>query len=147
MRIKQISLHNGYTLIEMLVVMSIIGILAMVAIPSFSTTIKQDRIISTANELMSVYKLARSEAVKRESTVELKTVRSTKWQVYLDSAVLNEFENDKTGVTVGLVDLSINSTGETQRTNILISDNDSETSDRCLRIYVSGQSKLEEGSC
>ena len=139
--------HIGFTLIEVMTVVAIIGILSAVATPSFIKYIKQDRIISTANELMSTFKMARSEAIKREKIVTL-TAQDSKWLASVDNQTFVIFDNDKTGVLVsGITTQTVTALGEFPVTSIEISDRDGNTTDRCFRVYASGQSRIEKGSC
>ena len=55
----------GFTLIELLVTLTIAAILLGVGVPSFSTAIQNNRLISSTNDLVSVLNLARSEAVTK----------------------------------------------------------------------------------
>lgn len=56
---------SGFTLIELMVVLVIVGVLLMVAAPSYNTLIERTRLKSYANELVSSFYLARSESIKR----------------------------------------------------------------------------------
>lgn len=60
---------KGFTLIELLVLVAVVAILATIAVPNFSATIKGDRDISQINTLLSAMALARSEAVKTGGNV------------------------------------------------------------------------------
>ncbi len=55
---------DGFTLIELLVTISVVAILAAIALPSFQTSIRSNRVATTTNELISSLSLARSEGIK-----------------------------------------------------------------------------------
>jgi prepilin-type N-terminal cleavage/methylation domain-containing protein len=60
---------RGFTLVEMLVVITISAILVAAAIPSFQWLIARNRVADASNTLMSSLQLARIEAARRGATV------------------------------------------------------------------------------
>lgn len=62
---------HGLTLIEMMVVITIMAILMGMAIPSFNITIRDNRVLSASNSIVAAVAQARSEAVKRGRMVSL----------------------------------------------------------------------------
>lgn len=55
----------GFTLIELMVVITILGVLLAVGIPSFQQLIVNNRIVTNTNDMVADFALARSEALKR----------------------------------------------------------------------------------
>lgn len=62
---------NGFTLIELMVTVSVMGVLAALAAPSFNEAILSNKLTSYANSFVASATLARSEAIKRNAVVTL----------------------------------------------------------------------------
>jgi type IV fimbrial biogenesis protein FimT len=60
---------SGFTLVELIITLTIVGILATIAAPGMNNIIKDHRLTTQANDLLADLTLARSEAVRRGTWV------------------------------------------------------------------------------
>lgn len=63
--------HRGFSLIELLVAVSVLAILMAMAIPNFTTWIRNARVRTVAESLQSSLRLAQTEAQRRSQSVVL----------------------------------------------------------------------------
>lgn len=102
---KNAKQASGFTLLELIVVISIAGILMALAIPSFYDAIRSNRLTTYANALVTSLNLARSEAIKRgiQVTIRRKGATSAQWESGWDVFVDingNEVFNDDGDATL-----------------------------------------------
>jgi type IV fimbrial biogenesis protein FimT len=71
---QQIKKTGGFTLVELMVTVIVIGILMSVGIPSFMAMIRGHAVTVASNQALGAVLLARSEAVKREASVVFSTI-------------------------------------------------------------------------
>ena len=63
------STVKGFTLIDLLIVLAIMGVLLSIGVPSFNSFIVNTRLINYSNEMVRALNLARSEAAKQNYRV------------------------------------------------------------------------------
>jgi type IV fimbrial biogenesis protein FimT len=101
--------QSGFTLIELLVTITIAGILIGLAIPSFTDTIRSNRLTTITNDFVSALNLARSEAVKRGKDVSIRKLDTNSytklgssvqwdsgWDVFVDEDGDGKYETGDT---------------------------------------------------
>lgn len=95
--------RTGFTLIELMVAVAIIGILAALAGPSFSSLIASQRAKAVASELFASLSKARSEAITRNANVTLSQKTGgwqNGWQVLDPSSAVLDDRGAASGATV-----------------------------------------------
>lgn len=71
MKYKSQSANRGFTLLELLILIAVLAILLSVAVPSFFSAIQNSRMTAQANDLVTAFQLARSEALKRKVPISI----------------------------------------------------------------------------
>lgn len=61
------SAHRGFTLIEMMVTITVAAILTSIAVPNLRNFIQNNRLSSGVNDLLHSLNLARTDAIKRQN--------------------------------------------------------------------------------
>jgi type IV fimbrial biogenesis protein FimT len=86
------SLHNkqsGFTLIEMMIVIAILGIFAGIAIPNYLSYMPKHRLNGAARQVMGDLMAARMKAVSQNTTVTVAYVSDSKYKISTEEKTIN----------------------------------------------------------
>ena len=161
--------RQGFTLVELMVAITMLGILLAVAVPSFNAMVGDNRINADSNKLIANLSYSRSAASARASviTMELKSATpkdwSQGWEIYTDQdatgntarvgtdTLLRDITSLEAGVTINTNNIGnrwisfrangmLNEAGNT--VVIAICDARGEASGRDLNIGITGRVRV-----
>jgi len=90
---KEFSTSNGFTLIELMVVIAVIAIITSFALPSYRTLIEKRQVTSGAHQISAFLSAAKMEAIKRNEKVAIST-DSGEWCVGFIAYDANDTDTD-----------------------------------------------------
>ncbi len=89
------KIFKGFTLLELLVVMTIIGMMMAIGFPLFGSVGKSSRFESAARNIKDRIVLARTKSITqaRKFAVRATLTKHKKWKIVIVDSVDNEFDN------------------------------------------------------
>lgn len=70
---------KGFTIIELMLTVVVLGVMLAIGLPSLGNLVISQRVKTAASDLHVSLTLARSEAIKRNATVQVEPVDATNW--------------------------------------------------------------------
>lgn len=145
---------RGFTMIEMMVTVTIAAILLGIGVPSFRSLIASQKLKAAASSLQTHLNMTRAEALKRNATVTMAPNLSTDWKTgwKIMEPVTNTvlFTAAATTVTItGPASIKYRGSGRMDATvDGKFQLSDSGTAEiRCVEVDLSGMSQVSRGAC
>ena len=146
--------QRGFTATEMMIVVGIVAMLAAFAAPNMAAMIRVQRLRTATFDVFSSLNFARSEAIKRNTTVTVTPTGgawNTGWRITDSNGnVLKEQSGWDTITVTGPGTVTFAGSGRLSTVpgffNVTSTDVDA-TQYRCVRIDASGRAVSKEGTC
>lgn len=71
----------GFSLIELIIALAIVGLVSAIALPSYATWIKNSRVRTAAESIQNGLQTARAEAVKRNASIRFSLNANSGWTI------------------------------------------------------------------
>ena len=152
--------QSGFTVIEIMVVIAIVGVLSAIAFPAMTDLIRTQKVRSAAYDLFADLTFARGEAIARGRNVTMTSNAGTDWLkggMIIDTgnnAVLRQQGEGSSGIifTADGSQVVFERNGRTSagRVSFSISPVDASApanQKRCIRIDPSGRAVSSDGVC
>jgi type IV fimbrial biogenesis protein FimT len=143
--------QRGFTLIELMVTLTVLGILLGVGVPSFKNFIQNQKVKTAAYDINTAIMIARSEAVKRNTDVTIAPdtadTWTAGWTVKAGATTIVQQQALVAGlaVTKGPSTIVFKSTGRpTAGSNF---DGPFGTSVKCVKVDASGIPSTQTAAC
>ena len=147
-------MSRGFTLIELMVVITIAGVMVGIGVPSFKNFIAGQRVKTAAGDFSTAAVHARSEAIKRNAEVGLVSAAGgwkNGWSVNAGAATLSEQTAfpalTMTSAVTEVVYLGSGRLKEQALVSSLQVAADGASSARCVSFELSGLPKSRLGNC
>lgn len=147
---------RGFTLVKLLVTISIVAVLAGLAMPSFSNLVASQRVRSAGTDLHTALTKARSEALKRNASVRLEPKEENNWtrgwrivEVSAPTTILED-HNGFQGITMtGPADVVYASSGRIRGTSMpsFQLSGSATAAVSCISVNLSGMPAQRSSSC
>lgn len=145
--------QEGFSLLELLVTLAVVGVLATVALPNLASLVRGQHVKTAAYDLVIGLQFARSEAVKRNGNVVVTPATGgwqNGWAVTSGTTVLrSQGAYNKISVS-GPTSLTYNKNGRVASSvSISLDTNPASGSNtaRCVQIDTSGRPVTAKGIC
>lgn len=148
----------GFSLIELVAALTVLAILATVALPSYQSFVLTQRVRGASYDLMTSLVFARSEAIKRNASVSITQAAggwAQGWTVSAGAATLRT--QDPYGGSVNITNSASVTTitysndgrlaGPASDFTIASADGSAQVQARCLSIKLGGMPGSKIGSC
>ena len=147
---------KGFTLIEVMVTVVVLVIVVTIGVPNFVNLLERNRVVATANDLLGSLQLARSEAVRLNTTAQVCSSSNGQscsggwadgWIVIRDNVVIRVSSAVPPQVSIsGPASIVFESAGNVELSNLsdeLSFEVSSNGFERCVNLIVSGRAEVE----
>lgn len=141
--------NKGFTVIELMVTITLLGILLALGVPSFTSALKSNRATAEVDKFLGALNLARVEAIKRNGTVRI--CKSSDGESCGNGAVdwhdgwIIWADNDADNVMDSGLDPIIQIAEQGELSSLLISTNLSESQSRSVVYRQDGTARTGTG--